>query len=175
MNRKRLLLVLLLVIALAATLPAQTSVPWFGTHHQPGNIAFSATISPLFGGGIGLAAYPGAEYIFAKWRPLNLFSLDFGFGARGAVSFWNSATSPSYGYLSVGGAPVLTIHGGMRGFPERRAAQYIDRFDFFSELGLGFQLVIPGGNWSTAPTPGLTIMNVSGLNFYFTESLALSL
>lgn len=170
MKRSRIVLVIVALVLVVATAPAQTTLPWFGTQYQPGNVAFSLTAAPLFGTGIGVAAYPGAEYIFAKYRPLNLFSVDFGVGARGTFSAWASST---YGYMTLGAAPTLSIHTGLRGFEGSAVAEYLDRLDFYSAFGLGYQLALTDS--TLGPRSGLTWMNASGLNYYFTDQLAISL
>lgn len=172
MKRTRILVITLALLLVAAVAPAQTVLPWFGTQYQPGNTAFSVTAAPTFDGGLGVAAYPAAEYIFAKVRPANLFSVDFGVGARGVFSAYASST---LGYLTVGGAPVLSIHGGLRGFEGSGVATYLDRLDFFSAFGLGFQLAITESTAAGAPGTGLVWMNASGLNYFFTDSLGISL
>jgi len=175
--KRRTLLVLVLAFVLAvAVLPAQVSAPWFGTHYQPGNVAFSLGAGLGFGGGFGISLYPGAEIIFAKVRPADVFSIDFGAGVKGAFSSWTYGVSPSYGFMTLGAAPFVSAHFGLRGFSGGELANYLERLDFFTAFGLGYQTFIPTGSWGSIaePTGGLAFANFSGLNYFLTESIAIT-
>ncbi|MFP4112989.1 MAG: hypothetical protein ACOC2Y_00040 [Spirochaetota bacterium] len=175
MKRQRVLLALVLAFALTGVAGAQDG-PWLATHYQPGNIAFSLDAGLSFSGGFGASAFPGAELILAKFRPGNVISLDVGLGAKGIFSFWGYANS-DLGVISIGALPFASVHFGLRGFTGNEYANYLDRLDFFTGFGVGFASNVPVGNWGTAPTPGsgLAFGSLSGVNYYLTDSIAVSL
>lgn len=173
MRPRRILLVLLLVFFVLGATAAQSTAPWIGTHYQPGNMAFSLGAGVGFNYGFGVGLYPGAEYIFTKIRPGDAFSLDFGAGVKGAFTYWNYPYS-SGGYLGLGAAPMISAHFGLRGFTGTEFADYLSRLDFFTSLGLGYHVRVPVGG-STTGAAGLAIANFSGLNYFLTDSIALTL
>lgn len=176
MRPRGVLLVLLLVFALAGTATAQETGPWLGTHYQPGNTAFSLAAGAGFAGGFGVSAYPGAEFIVTKFRPGDVLSVDIGAGVKGAFSFWNYSGG-NYGYLSLGAAPFVSAHFGLRGFAGNEIAEYLDRLDFFSAIGLGYTMFVPTGDWAglAEPQPGFGFANFSGVNIFLTDQIALTL
>jgi len=170
------IVLVVLMVAPAAMLPAQVSAPWFGTHYQPGNTAFSLGAGLGFGGGIGIGLYPGAEFILTKFRPADAFSIDLGAGVKGTFSAWTSGGSPSYGFLTLGGAPFVSAHFGLRGFTGGELSDYLNRLDVYTAIGLGYLAYVPTGSWrSVAPTGGLAFANFSGINYFLTDRIAITL
>lgn len=173
MKTARVATLILAALLLAVPVTAQESSSILATHYQPGNVAFSLGAGAGFGGGFGATLYPGAEIIVAKVRPAGLFSLDFGLGAKGALSVWRSSFS-DVGYYSIGVTPLVSAHLGLRGFAGSELAEYLDRIDLFTSFGLGYQLVVPTGTTAGDATGGLAFANFSGVNYFLTDSIALT-
>lgn len=175
MRRRGIFIALAVLSMLAADAFAQSGAPRLATHYQPGNVAFSLGAGLGFGGsGLGVSLYPGAEVIVAKIRPADAFSIDFGAGARGGFTFRTYGTTPASGYLALGGAPFVSAHMGLRGFAGSEFADYLDRIDIHTSLGLGYLTYIPTG--TTGPIDGgLALANFSGINYFLTDNLAISL
>lgn len=173
MKSTRLAALVLAVLLLAVSVPAQETTSILATHYQPGNVAFSLGAGAGFGGGFGATLYPGAEIIVAKVRPAGLFSLDFGLGAKGALSIWRSSFD-DVGYASIGATPLVSAHFGLRGFAGSELAEYLDRIDLFTSFGLGYRLVVPTGSTTADATGGLAFANFSGVNYFLTDSIALT-
>lgn len=175
MRFRRTVIVLVVLSILAAGVAAQTSVPRLATHYQPGNVALSLGAGLGFGGGgFGVSLYPGAEIIVAKIRPADVFSIDFGAGARGAFTFRSYGTTPAAGYIALGGAPFVSAHMGLRGFTGNEVAEYLDRIDIYTSFGLGYLAYVPTGA-AGAIDGGLAFANFSGINYFLTDSFAVSL
>ncbi|MFW5742384.1 MAG: hypothetical protein ACOC2D_03840 [Spirochaetota bacterium] len=175
MRVRRVLIALACLSILSIGAVAQSGVPRLATHYQPGNVAFSLGAGLTFGGGgLGVSLYPGTEIIVAKIRPADVFSLDFGAGARGAFTFHSYRTSPASGYVALGGAPFVSAHMGLRGFTGNEVAEYLDRIDIYTSLGLGYLAYRTTGA-ARYGDGGLAFANFSGVNYFITDNLAVSL
>jgi hypothetical protein len=175
MRLRRMFIALACLSIFAAGAVAQSGAPRLATHYQPGNVAFSLGAGLGFGGGdFGVSLYPGAEIIVAKIRPADVFSIDFGAGARGAFTFRSYRTRPASGYVALGGAPFVSAHMGLRGFTGNEVAEYLDRIDIYTSLGLGYLAYLPTGT-ARQIDGGLAFANFSGVNYFITDNLAVSL
>ncbi|MFW6260919.1 MAG: hypothetical protein ACOC6J_04980, partial [Spirochaetota bacterium] len=175
MRVRRTGIVLILLSLLASTAFGQSGAPRLATHYQPGNVAFSLGAGFGFGGrGVGVSLYPGAEFIVAKIRPADVLSIDFGAGARGGFTFRSYGTTPAAGYIALGGAPFVSAHMGLRGFTGNEVAEYLDRIDIYTAFGLGYLAYVPTGA-AGAIDGGLAFANFSGVNYFLTDSFAVSL
>ena len=146
---------------------ADDELEWWGSYYSPGNITVGATVGAAFSGGLSLWAYPRAEMVFYTLGPV-----DFGAGVQGVVGTY-TGTSTATGYFGFGAGPYVSAHLGFRGLLCRfgvPGAEYLERFDLFSALGLGYQVYTAGG-----PSSGLSFFNFSGFNYFLTDNLALSL
>lgn len=166
---KRILVLLLLSAALVVAVPgslfAQSS-SGFTSYYKPGNVVLSADV----GGGtyyrsFTLAVYPGLEVLLAKYRVGDYLPLDFGVAARGRIGLDSSAGGSGLD-LGVGG--FGTIHVGFRGIPGD-FGKILGRFDLFGGFGVAFNFVAP------TPYSGFGFGQFSGLNYFLTDNLALSL
>ncbi len=163
---RRLLLGLTVLALAAAPATAQEGLGWWGSHYTPGNVMFGAGVG-LRPNPLAIEFYPGAETIFYKWRPANLFAIDFGVGARGVVGFSTGTT----GGLVLGGGPYLAWHWGFRGLGGLSPfLEYLEPLDVFSAFGLSF-LTFPGSGVGG----GLVFTNYSGLNYFLSDNFAVSL
>lgn len=165
---KRAVAVIFFVSAISLTGFSQTdqTLPWFGTHYQPGNTSFALEGGLDFGAALSLAAAPSAEVILTKFRPFNLFSIDLGLAIRGlaALRFADAGAT-----TTVGAGPLLMFHGGLRGM-SGSFGTVLDQVDFYTGFGLGYVLSLGPDS-----SGGLAWVNANGLNFFLSEAVALRL
>ncbi len=168
----RLVAAAVLLAACATTAAAQEEAPWFGSYYMPGNLVFTLGGEASFSNGFGVRAIPGFEVMVAKARPGNAFALDFGAGVRGLAGFHSYTLN--YGYSVFAVAPMLSAHLGFRGL-RLPGSEYLERLDLFTALGPSYSLFNTTGTWGTTrPRAGFGIASASGLNFFLTDSLAVT-
>lgn len=166
---KRMLMLLLFTAALVVLVPASLfaqSSSGFTSYYKPGNVALTADV----GGGtyytsFSLAIYPGAEFLLAKYRVGDYLPLDFGVAARGRIGFDSAIGGAG---LDLGAGGFGTIHVGFRGIPGD-LGKILGRFDLFAGFGAVFDFVSP------LYYQGLGFGEFSGLNYFLTDNLAVSL
>lgn len=164
MKRIVLLAGVLLVTTVALQAQNEQTLPWFGTHYQPGNVSLGVEGGLDFGTSLSLAAVPSAEVIVTKVRPLGLFSIDVGIAARGLAAFRFGSSGAT---TTIGAAPLVMLHGGLRGMTGSYG-DLLSMIDFYTGFGLGYlvSLGASGGG-------GLAWANANGVNVFFSDSLAL--
>ncbi len=164
-----IILILTIVLAAGSFAQSRSDDPLLATWYRPGNIAFPVAAGLALGDGIGLGLYPGLEMFVSKFRAFGLFSLDLAVGARAELAFYSPSLDglPSSSVLSV--APVVTVHGGFRGLVGG-LGDLLEPIDYYTGIGLGFQVSRTGG----VSASGLTLVNVSGINYFLTDSFAVS-
>ena len=163
--RKSILVVVVLVgTALMAYGQSEQTLPWFGTHYQPGNTSFSLEGGVDFGTAVSLAAVPSAELIVTKFRPFDLFSIDVGLAARGIAAFRFAEAGTT---ITVGGAPLAMFHAGVREL-EGSYGTVLNMIDFYTGFGLGYLVALGAGGGGS-----LAWANANGVNIFLSDSLAL--
>ncbi|AFG37308.1 hypothetical protein [Spirochaeta africana] len=167
------LLIILAVLAGGGNLYAQEEeMGWWGSYYTPGNLTAGLVAGLGLDYGVSLDLYPNVETKFYKLRPANLFAIDFGIGARGGIHLYTGDDwYPGYTGFSAG--PYLSWHLGFRGVENLgiTGLEYLARLDLFSSVGINYQLFM-GDN---APSAGLGLTTFSGLNYFLTDNLALTL
>lgn len=163
-------LILALVSAASTAAQSVSDRPVLATWYQPGNLAFPAGAGLALADGVGIGIYPGFELFVSKFRALGLASLDLAVGARAELQAYTPSLDGLGGSSSVSIAPVVTLHGGFRGLVGA-LGDLLEPVDYYTGLGLGFQVSRSGGVSSS----GLTLVNVSGANYFLTDNLAVSL
>jgi len=152
---KRLAVVLLAAVLLLAVGSSAFAKGW--DYWMPKKtIAVSGTVGIAFP--LGIAIYPGFEWVFANWKIGNTVPFSFGVAARAMLDF-----DTIYGF-EFGIGPALTAHLGLRGLD---IPDFFQRFDFYWGLGIGF--VFPTHWWFASPVGFFTI---GGFNWFINKKLA---
>lgn len=150
--------------AVAVAAAAQDSPALWGTNYGLGNLVPVATAAlESDGGAMAISLYPQAEYVV--WKPSfgEVAPFDLALMAAGRISV---PISPGGGFgLGVVAGPAL--HFGLRGL-ELPMSPYLDRLDFYTNIGVGANLVGPNG-------AGFAIHVASGANYFIDERLAVGL
>ncbi|MFO7848959.1 MAG: hypothetical protein R6V67_03260 [Spirochaetia bacterium] len=172
LKSKRIKWILGIVVLLmsAAPLAAQDELPWWGSHYMPGNVSLTAGIGftqSYWTNQTTLSLYPGAEVKAFKWRPADLFAIDMGVGGKGAFGFTTGDVAEP---LRIGVGPYMSFHLGFRGFGDLgvEGLQYLERLDFFTDIGFQVNLVGERGDL-------ITPIDHTGLNYFLSDNFALTL
>jgi len=165
-------LTILLATAAAPVTAQQDNLGWWGSYYLPGNFTAGIILGASFNQGINFDIYPNFERKMFKWRPANLFAVDFGLGLRGLVNLY-TGNDLYPGHLGLGAGPYGSFHFGFRGFGKLGIPgfEHLERIDVFSTFGANYQLYL-GNN---PPNSGIYFSNFSGINYYISDSLALTL
>jgi len=150
------------IVALALPAAAFAQVENWEGHFEAKNVALSAGVGASYrSGDLGVAGYPGAEFIVAKWKSGDVVPLSFGIAARGLLGF-----STSRG-LVYGGGAFGTFHLGLKGLD---IPEVLQNLDFYVGVGVAF-------TWSSyyATGYGLGINSYGGLNYFLSDKLAVQL
>lgn len=159
-----MLLTIALVVALPGTLFAQSSTS-FTSYYKPGNVVASidggVSFSPY---GFSVAAYPGLEFLLAKYQIGDVIPLDFGAAVKGRLGV-GVGSSSGFG-IGIGG--FGTAHFGFRGMPGD-LANIIGRLDFVIGLGLSFDIAS-----AYYTNSGLGFASFGQVNYFLNDSTAIS-
>jgi hypothetical protein len=135
--RKHGILLILVMTIIMSGLGAQESALVRG-HYQPGNMQFGVDAGAQINGisGLSLAAYPMAEFIFAKVRPLDLFAIDIGAQAFARLGLGLGSDAEGFG---IGAGAMATFHFGLNGL-SAPGMEVFRPLDFVTSLGLGYDI-----------------------------------
>ncbi len=166
---KKTLVLLLLTVALVVAVPSALfaqSASGLTSNYKPGNVAVGVDV----GGGFyyssfSLAAYPGVEFLVAKYRVGDYLPLDFGVAARGRFGLDAGAGGTG---VDIGVGGFGTVHVGFRGLPGD-FGKILGKFDVFVGLGAAFDIIAP------PYYAGLGFAQYSGINYFLSDNMAVTL
>lgn len=168
LTRKPILCVLFVLLCGSTTVFAQQESVVWGSWYSPGNLAFTArgAFETPRGYSSGVGVYPGAEIILYKPPLGTIAPLDFGAAVRGHFGLGFDRSYGNASSAGVGG--FATMHLGFRGV-DFLDAGFVEKLEYFAELGLSFDIK----KYSEGDS-GLHLSSMTGLNYFLTESLAIS-
>ena len=152
------LVLAVLLLAIPATAFAQVE-NWDGNVHKGDFMAFAG----VGFGGYGFSIVPGAEWVFADWKVGDVVPLAFGVSAKGAINFYSSW------WTSFGVGAFLTGHLGLGGLD---IPEFLQKFDFYANLGLGLSWFIYSGGWEPYGNFRIGFASSEGVAYYFTDKFA---